>query len=150
MPVSGGPRPYTMRDMTRTRALIREVFKQEHEPTLFQSLHVSWPEGMLVYQEGLELVGFLLPIRLEANQARILLMGIDLANRGKGYGSSMMEMFICSCKAYNIEKLFLEVRVNNHVGIAFYTRYGFSTLSLINGYYKDGSDAYLMGRIVPK
>ena len=49
-------------------------------------------------------------------------------------------------KYYGAEEYYLEVRVSNEPAIRLYKKLGFNVVKVLQGYYLDGEDAYLMAR----
>jgi len=65
--------------------------------------------------------------------------------RGRGIGSALLRETIRVMKeVYDVESIYLEVRVSNNVAIRLYEKYGFIKMRRIEGYYTDGEDAYVM------
>jgi len=65
--------------------------------------------------------------------------------RGRGIGSRLLGETIRVMKeVYNVESIYLEVRVSNLVAMRLYEKYGFVKVRRIRGYYMDGEDAYVM------
>ncbi|MDP8003422.1 MAG: ribosomal-protein-alanine N-acetyltransferase [Caldisphaera sp.] len=65
--------------------------------------------------------------------------------RKKGIGSMLLNEAINRMKLnYNVEAVYLEVRVSNNEAINLYKKYGFEEVRIINEYYRDGEDAYVM------
>jgi ribosomal-protein-alanine N-acetyltransferase len=67
--------------------------------------------------------------------------------RRRGIGSRLLDETIkASIKYYDVESIYLEVRVSNIPAIRLYEKFGFKKVRLIKGYYMDGEDAYVMVR----
>ncbi len=65
--------------------------------------------------------------------------------RGRGIGKGLLrETIRVMDKVYNVEAIYLEVRVSNEVAIKLYEKFGFKKVRIIHGYYRDGEDAYVM------
>ncbi len=65
--------------------------------------------------------------------------------RRKGIGSALMSETLRIFQAkYDVDAVYLEVRVSNLPAISMYERFGFVKARLIKGYYRDGEDAYVM------
>ena len=77
------------------------------------------------------------------DEAQINFFAVNQKYRKKGYGSYLMNYLIRQCENLNINKLFLEVSLNNAAAEKFYSRFDFSTVGIRRNYYKDGSDALL-------
>lgn len=56
--------------------------------------------------------------------------------RRKGMGKHLLEAFLDSCPK-NTNKVFLEVRSKNTAALELYKKYGFKTIHVRKGYYRD-------------
>ncbi len=67
--------------------------------------------------------------------------------RRRGIGSMLLrESMRASVRAYGAESMYLEVRVSNEPAIKLYEKFGFRKVRMIESYYLDGEDAYVMAR----
>jgi len=65
--------------------------------------------------------------------------------RGRGIGSALLQETIDVLRSrYDVESVFLEVRVSNRPAISLYKKFGFQIVRRIPHYYRDGEDAYVM------
>ena len=64
--------------------------------------------------------------------------------RGRGIGSSLLNIFLKFLKEKNIDSAYLEVSVENYNAIEFYRKRGFKIVDSLPRYYADGTDAYIM------
>ncbi|MFP3307683.1 MAG: N-acetyltransferase [Acidilobus sp.] len=65
--------------------------------------------------------------------------------RRRGIGSALMsEALKLFEKKYDVDSVYLEVRVSNQPAINMYEKFGFVKARIIRGYYRDGEDAYVM------
>ncbi|MEM4559736.1 MAG: N-acetyltransferase [Acidilobaceae archaeon] len=65
--------------------------------------------------------------------------------RRMGIGSKLLEETIRVLReVYNVDSIYLEVRVSNEPAIRLYEKFGFKKARIIKGYYSDGEDAYIM------
>ena len=101
---------------------------------------------------GLLLANFVIGIcvfHVILDEAQINYFVVDQKFRKQGLGSYLMNYLIKRCKKLNINKLLLEVSVNNVAAEKFYSRFDFSTVGIRRNYYKDGSDAFLKEKKLP-
>ena len=101
---------------------------------------------------GLLLANFVIGIcvfHVILDEAQINYFVVDQKFRKQGLGSYLMNYLIKRCKKLNINKLLLEVSVNNVAAEKFYSRFDFSTVGIRRNYYKDGSDALLKEKKLP-
>jgi len=65
--------------------------------------------------------------------------------RRRGIGSALMsEALKIFEEKYDVDSVYLEVRVSNQPAINMYEKFGFVKARRIRGYYRDGEDAYVM------
>lgn len=65
--------------------------------------------------------------------------------RGRGVGSALLSATIEALRdVYDVEAVYLEVRVSNTRAIKLYEKFGFRRVRRVKGYYMDGEDAYVM------
>jgi len=65
--------------------------------------------------------------------------------RRRGIGSALMsEALKIFEEKYDVDSVYLEVRVSNQPAINMYEKFGFVKARIIRGYYRDGKDAYVM------
>ena len=107
-------------------------------------------------KEGIKVVG-LLPSDLVVgicvfhvvlDEAQINFFVVNKNFRKKGFGTLLMNYLIKQCEKLKINRLFLEVSINNAQAENFYSRFDFSTVGIRRNYYKDGSNALLKEKIL--
>ena len=97
--------------------------------------------GWMVPDEGLLL------IRQAADEAEIFTIGVAPAARRKGVARTLLETAAIALAALKVERLLLEVAVDNLPAQRFYSSEGFKTVGRRPGYYKRGAgsvDALVM------
>jgi [ribosomal protein S18]-alanine N-acetyltransferase len=151
-PVPSGRPAATLRgfrpsDVPFVATIVAEALHERYDPGLYSSLSEEWPEGFLVAADSRDLpIGFLLGVNQVAGEARVLMFAIDRERRNEGIGSWLMDAFLERSRLRGYRRLTLEVRVSNATAIRFYTRYRYSVVDLLRGYYSDGEDGYQMAR----
>lgn len=78
------------------------------------------------------------------DEGEILLVAVDGAFRGKGYGKMLVNTLLKEYKGNGVKKVFLEVRKSNAPAIACYKKCGFVKIAERARYYRDGEDALIM------
>jgi len=76
-------------------------------------------------------------------EAELRYFSISPNHKRRGLGRKLFKKFLEICKKENINKIFLEVSINNKEAIGFYECFRFKTIGVRKNYYKDGSDALL-------
>ena len=79
------------------------------------------------------------------DECEILNFVIDGAFQRSGYGQMLFDELL---RQVEPKRVILDVRVNNEKGIRFYIKNGFKQISIRKNYYLDGTDAYVMEKII--
>ena len=82
-----------------------------------------------------QLVGFG-SMKLNKHTADIILLAVDRSVRRKGIGKSILEWLEHVADIAGIERLCLEVRLNNLVAQRFYRTLGYSEIGKLSNYYR--------------
>ena len=99
-----------------------------------------------LYVENNEVLGFLI-IEETIDESGIVLLYVDKNSRRQKIASYLLDYFI-SDKTFTKARILLEVSNNNEAAINLYDKFGFKTINVRKKYYKDGSDALIMERMV--
>jgi ribosomal-protein-alanine N-acetyltransferase len=83
-------------------------------------------------------------VKLIDDIAEFLSIGVSPQLQGQGIGFVMCSHMIEHCKINGVQKIFLEVSVQNFKAISLYKKLGFFVIDLRKQYYNDGMDAYTM------
>ncbi|HDD25562.1 MAG TPA: ribosomal-protein-alanine N-acetyltransferase [Acidilobales archaeon] len=129
----------------------------EHYPYEFWLEHLrKWGKAFFVAEVDNLVVGYVMA-RVELGfghlSKRLTRMGhiISIAvlpnYRRKGIGKALMLACIDSLKNhYKASEVYLEVRVSNEPAIKLYEALGFKKVKILESYYLDGENAYLMAK----
>lgn len=82
-----------------------------------------------------QLVGFG-SIKLDSTTADIVLLAVDRSVRRKGIGRSIIDWLERLARVAGVERVYLEVRLNNLVAQRFYRSLGFSEVGKLSNYYR--------------
>lgn len=134
-------RPFEFDD-SRAILEMEEAIFSEPNPLLYAMIESRPMEGFIVAEENGELVGYLLGTLL-MDEARILLIAIKDKHRRKGIGSRLVKEYVESVRG-RASMIRLEVRCNNLAAQTFYFKQGFRFIGLVNNYYRNGDNAYIM------
>ncbi len=150
---SPGPirlRGFVPGDVPAIAAIVAEGLGEHYDPSLYASLGAPWPDGFLVAADADDTpVGFLLGVTQREGEGRVLMFAVDRRYRRHGIGARLMSEFLARCARAGLRRATLEVRVSNATAIRFYTRFGYSVIDLLRGYYSDGENGYQMAREIP-
>jgi ribosomal-protein-alanine N-acetyltransferase len=89
--------------------------------------------------------GFVLA-RVAADEGEILTIAVAPSARRAGWGRALLRAAEQKAAAEGARKMFLEVAPGNVAARALYAAAGYGAVGRRKGYYKDGSDALLLGR----
>lgn len=129
----------------------------EHYSNLFfEEILNELPEAFLIAEKNGMVVGYIM-CRIEyglsilhrfglARKGHIISIAVLEQHRRKGLGYGLVKEALQALKNKNCSEAFLEVRVSNSEAIRLYEKLGFKVISRLRWYYRDGEDAYMMGR----
>lgn len=83
-------------------------------------------------------------LRIAADEAELLTIGVRPAARGRGVGGALLTRSVAECAARGVRWIYLEVAPGNAPAHALYLRHGFTEAGRRRRYYQDGSDALVM------
>ncbi|MCB8890510.1 ribosomal protein S18-alanine N-acetyltransferase [Vreelandella malpeensis] len=117
--------------------------------TLKEALESDTQE-VLGYHDGTVLTGYALVTRLPF-EAELQAIGVLPERRGEGMGRALLQAVIVQARAWQSERVLLEVRAGNLAAITLYERLGFGIDGRRKGYYPaieaaGREDALLMSR----
>lgn len=129
----------------------------ENYPEFFFYYHLdNWGEAFYVAEVDGAVVGYIMN-RVERGlgifrktilkKGHVVSIAVLEEHRGKGIGEALMRAGMESMRdKYDAKEVYLEVRVSNQPAIKLYEKLGFRIVKVLEGYYSDGEDAYLMAR----
>ncbi|MGQ9733918.1 MAG: GNAT family N-acetyltransferase, partial [Candidatus Bipolaricaulia bacterium] len=155
------------RDLPRVMEIERSSFSNPWPEALLRSY--LGEDGFLVGEEDGKIVGYILIglktpslfSRLERRTrllfglergeedpdlhiGHVMNLAVDPSYRHQGRGAELLQAGLTYLKGLGAKQVELEVRTENEEAIRLYRRFGFTIDRLINHYYSDGDDAYLM------
>ncbi len=100
-----------------------------------------------------EVIG-LVGLRLESSstevRAHITNLAIHPTWQRQGWGRRLLRRALEAAQPYAPHRVVLEVRTTNEAAIALYRSEGFTIVRRMRRYYRNGEDAYLMEKALPK
>ncbi len=133
-------------DLYRVLQLANETLDESYDGGLFLHFARLYPEGFIVAESGNDIVAFVLGTVQRAYEARILALAVDPEWRRRGIGKRLTAEFLETFERYGVRTVTLEVRVSNEPAIELYRSMGFDPKGVLEDYYGDGEDAYVMIR----
>ncbi|MEM3383623.1 MAG: ribosomal protein S18-alanine N-acetyltransferase [Nitrososphaerales archaeon] len=129
---------------------------EHYSDIFFEEILNELPEAFLIAEKDGVVVGYIM-CRIEyglsvlhkfglARKGHIVSIAVLEQHRRKGLGYGLIKEALKALKNKNCSEVFLEVRVSNLEAIKLYEKLGFKVISKLRWYYRDGEDAYLMGR----
>ena len=106
-----------------------------NEKTISEMLNMPGILGFLIGTEDKIPQGFIM-IRVAADEAEIISIGVIPAARKKGLASLLLLKSLKSAAISNVAKIFFEVAEDNKAAIAFYETFGSQIIGKRSGYYK--------------
>ena len=141
-------RDFEHEDLFEVVRLANRSLNETYDGGLFLQLGDLYPEGFIVCEGREGIHGFLLGVIERAYEARILILAVDEAARGRGIGARLVKLFEERFRHRAIRRINLEVRLGNETAIRLYERLGFEKRKVLPKYYADGEDAYLMTKLI--
>ncbi len=134
-------RSATSADVPAIAAIEHETFSDPWSAAAFREL--LGPLSFVAV-EGREVVGYLFA-RTAADEAEILNLAVRDDRRRSGIGRRLIETALVDCRARRVAMVYLEVRVSNERGRAFYGDLGFQEVGRRRAYYnKPREDALVL------
>jgi len=126
----------------RMAALHEKCFDHPWPASEFASLlSMTSTRAFAVQRDGCHIA--LVLVRIAADEAEILTVGVDPAERGKGLGMAVLERAEQAVADLGAISLFLEVNQHNDPARALYTRAGYSEIGRRPRYYRGRDDALI-------
>lgn len=119
----------------RTAALKEEIEKAIVENKIY------------IYDICQQTVGYIW-IEITNDVCYIESIAVDSDHRGKSYGKEILERTLLMLKEDAIIKCVLHVNTTNKIAYHMYKEFGFSNLHLVENFYGENSNAYLMEKIL--
>jgi len=149
-------RKATREDIPKVIAINMESLP-EHYPDFFFYYHLdNWGEAFFVAEVGGDVVGYMMNRierglgylrKLPMKKGHVVSIAVLEGYRRRGIGQALMVSGLNAMKnVYDAKEAYLEVRVSNTPAIRLYEKLGFRVVKVLEGYYSDGENAYLMAR----
>ncbi len=135
-------RPYRVRDSSDIIKIDLESFKSRN-PAYDLYIYLTYGSEILVADIGNLVVGYVV-LQHRDFESKIMSIAVKKEFRRRGIGSNLLKKAIESVKEKGKRRLLLEVRVSNIPAQNLYKKYGFKVIDILQSYYADGEDAYLM------
>jgi ribosomal-protein-alanine N-acetyltransferase len=115
---------------------------------LFHDLHASCGPFFFIARRGREFAGYAVGCLEKGRHAEIVSIAVGPAWRGEGIGAALMQHELEALRDAGARDAVLTVRTGNTAANRFYHRFRFRRVRLVPRYYEDGTDAWLMRRLL--
>ena len=136
----------SIRDLSALRKLENACFEKDAWPLLDLIAVLTWPEIIRIkaMDEG-RMIGFVAgEPRSSRKEFWIATIAVDPHFQRRGIGRKLLRA--CEQQA-KVQQLKLTVRISNQAAISLYEKEGYRTLDIWKGYYVDGEDGLVMGKV---
>ncbi len=144
---------YTIRrfrwsDIERILQIERAGFASDaYDRKLFAEFGRKCGELFLVAVSCGKLVGYIVSAR-RGDRAELVSIAVDPAARRTGAASALIESTLRRLRLRHVRRFSLMVRVTNRGAREFYNNFGFEKTRLVRDYYRSGSDAVRMVKVL--
>ncbi|MBC7127146.1 MAG: ribosomal protein S18-alanine N-acetyltransferase [Candidatus Methanosuratincola petrocarbonis] len=146
-------REFRPEDLESVIMINKVCLPENYSPDFFMEHHWENPRIFLVAQVGEKVVGYNM-CRIEfgisnikrdfAKKGHVISIAVLEGYRGMGIGQRLMEDGMKNVRESGASEIYLEVRQSNLPAIQLYRKLGFRAVRVLEGYYRDGENAYLM------
>lgn len=145
-------REFNSRDLDSVMSLNRAFLPENYPSFFFLENSTRWPEAFLVAESDGEVVGYVM-CRVEkrfhhlkaVKMGHVLSTAVEEKVRRRGIAFNLMISTERGLReSYDVDVIYLEVRVSNEPAMNLYKKLGYKTLGVIPRYYGDGEDGNLM------
>jgi ribosomal-protein-alanine N-acetyltransferase len=132
-------------DIDAVTALEKELFDDAWSPEMFwNELAQGDTRTYVVMTEDDEVVGYA-GLAAMPDEAYVQTLGVATTHQRQGRGATLLRALLDDAKRRGIERVGLEVRIDNDAAIALYETFGFKKVAVRKRYYQpSGTDALVM------
>ncbi len=140
-------------DLESVMTINKVCLPENYSPGFFLEHFYENPRIFLVAEVGGKVIGYNM-CRIEfgisnlkttfVRKGHVISIAVMEDHRGKHVGLKLMEEGMLRVKKEGASEMYLEVRVSNRPAIEMYRKLGFRAGKSLEGYYRDGENAYLM------
>ena len=135
-------------DLETLRIMANRTLREEYSEELVNHLYERFNQCFMIAERDGEMIGFVLAVPVDEGTMRILMLAVDELSRRMGVGTLLMEAVKRYAMHRRARAITLEVEVNNKDAQEFYRGLGFEIIGMIQDYYRDRSNAYVMKRFL--
>ncbi len=137
-------RPFREKDLVELVRIEKLSFAvNPRSETWFKKQWQCWSESFWVVAVEGQVAGYALA-KINKGRAKISRMAVHSQYRREGVGRQLIAFLLNNFRQNGVNQVRVEVRVNNQGSIKFFQSFHFKIKERLAGYYRDGTDAYLM------
>ncbi|MDI9644370.1 MAG: ribosomal protein S18-alanine N-acetyltransferase [Candidatus Verstraetearchaeota archaeon] len=146
-------REFRPKDLESVIVINRVCLPENYSPDFFMEHHWENPKIFLVAEVDDKVVGYNM-CRIEfgvsnlkrefVRKGHVISIAVMEGYRGLGIGFRLMEQGMKNVRESGATEIYLEVRQSNIPAIQLYRKLGFKAVRVLEGYYRDGENAYMM------
>ncbi|HEY0087493.1 MAG TPA: N-acetyltransferase, partial [Candidatus Lokiarchaeia archaeon] len=125
-------------DMFAVIKLASDTLPERYNPSLFNYFYEIYPQGFIVAEKAHKIIGFIVGVKINPNNARILMLSVLKSHRKQKIGTDLLKEFLKEISREKIRYVELEVRIDNTKAIIFYQKNGFKIKERISKFYQNG------------
>jgi ribosomal-protein-alanine N-acetyltransferase len=140
----------TSADLAAIMEIEERSFESDAFPeATFVRLHRSFPDFFIVAEIDSHIGGYMITGYF-GHKGHIISIAVDPCCRERGVGNALVQFTLKKLKDRGVKEVYLDVRVTNEKGLAFWEHLGFSPIRTIHRYYEDGEDALRMRKTLTR
>ncbi len=147
-PPAGRVRKASKEDLEKIYEIERRSFPYPYSPWDFSYFLNREPQNFLVWETEGEIVGYIVG-NCQKDKLTIISIAVLPEFRRRGIGTALIKELIRK-NTGSVRKVELQVRISNLPAISLYQKLGFTLIRRLPFYYRDGEDAYLFQKYIPK
>ena len=132
---------------------VREIEKDsflDGRPRPLEKYLREHPKEFIVAENEKKIVGYIAGRIKHDSSATIAFLAVTPAFRRRGIGQKLSAYLISHFKRKGMKEILVCARVNNEPSISLYRKLGFEIVKKIEGYYRNGDDAFVMKKYLDK
>ena len=137
-------REATLNDIRDIVEIESKSFPYPYPITLFITYLTLFPRYFLVCEYCSKIIGYVIGVVNREGCGHIVSVAVDPKFRGQGVGKLLMKNLEDRMVRDGIRRFKLEVAVSNSIAVNMYKSLGYKIVGVIEKYYPNGEDAYLM------
>ena len=149
-------RPFKPEDLQSVMNINFTCLPENYSSQFFIELHEHYPKTFIVAEANTQIIGYIMcrietgisefkrPIFGIAHKGHVVSIAVLPEYRRQGVGKELVNQATRGMLEYDVKEAYLEVRITNESAVNLYKKLGFEVVRIINGYYYDGENAYVM------